>query len=57
VHFPKGIPLPPELLGAGATTTLPFKVDSWHLGLCVSHRPPLSAALPFTDHQTSCFIF
>ena len=48
-QFPRGTPLPPELLGAGTTTTLPFKVDSWHLGLCVGYRRPLFAALPFTD--------
>lgn len=34
-HFPTGSLLPPELLEKGATTTTRFKVDSWHLGLCV----------------------
>ncbi|KAK3899674.1 kinase-like domain-containing protein [Staphylotrichum tortipilum] len=35
-YFPQGTPLPPELLGnSDATTNLPFKVDSWQLGLCM----------------------
>ena len=38
--FPTGTPLPPELLDKGATTVLPFKVDSWHLGLCVRFGEP-----------------
>jgi hypothetical protein len=33
--FPSGTPLPPELMNE-TSTRLPFKVDSWHLGLCVS---------------------
>ncbi|KAK4158348.1 kinase-like domain protein [Chaetomidium leptoderma] len=34
-HFPSGTMLPPELLDQDATTSFPFKVDSWHLGLCI----------------------
>ncbi|EGY21112.1 uncharacterized protein VDAG_02636 [Verticillium dahliae VdLs.17] len=31
--FPRGTPLPPELIGKNASTVLPFLVDSWQLGL------------------------
>jgi serine/threonine protein kinase len=42
-HFILAAPFPPELLADGhATTALPFKVDSWHLGLCV-RLPPIGA--------------
>lgn len=37
--FAIGTPLPPELIGPGATTTEPFKVDSWHLGQLVRRLP------------------
>ncbi len=36
-NFARGTPLPPELLREGGTTTLPFQVDSWQLGLSVSY--------------------
>lgn len=38
-NFPRGTLLPPELLHSpDAAISHPFKVDSWHLGLCVSQQ-------------------
>jgi serine/threonine protein kinase len=34
--FPRGTPLPPEILRDGDKTAHPFKVDSWQLGIFVS---------------------
>lgn len=38
--------LPPEILGENTATSLPFKVDSWQLGLCVCN----SLAIPVHEY-------
>lgn len=35
-HFTEAMPLPPEIVKQGDQTSLPFKVDSWQLGILVS---------------------
>jgi serine/threonine protein kinase len=36
--FPRGTPLPPEILRDVDKTAHPFKVDSWQLGIFVSYK-------------------